>query len=61
MLKFFSIYGVFLQLSGLINNQLKSGIRKYSLIPTSRSLAGHDFAVRRLYQTGLKTGYSDPE
>jgi hypothetical protein len=54
MINYLLIFGGLMLLSWLISQQLKSRIRKYSLIPLSRGLSGHDVAERMLYDNGIK-------
>lgn len=47
------IFGVFMLISFLISNQLKSKIKEYSQIPVNRGLTGKDIAERMLRENAI--------
>ena len=54
MINYLLLFGVFMLLSWPISHQLKSRIRKYSLIPLSSWVSGRDVAERMLFDNGIK-------
>jgi len=47
------IFGVFMLLSWLVSQQLRSKFRKYSQIPLSSGLSGKEVAEKMLYENGI--------
>lgn len=50
----FIIFGVFMLISWLVSNQLKSRFAKYSKIPLRTGLSGRDVAVKMLAESGVE-------
>jgi uncharacterized protein len=53
MYTYWIIFGVFMLLSWIVGNQLKSRIRKYSMIPLSYNLSGREVAEKMLRDSGI--------
>lgn len=53
MMSIWIIFGVFMLLSWLVGNQLKSRFKEYSKIPVNYGLSGKDVAEKMLYENGI--------
>jgi uncharacterized protein len=53
MYTYFIIFGVFMLLSWIVGNQLKSRIRRYSKIPTAYGQTGREIAEKMLRDSGI--------
>jgi Zn-dependent membrane protease YugP len=53
MFTYLLIFGVFMLLSWLVSNQLKSRLKKYSTIPMNYGITGHKVAEKMLRDNGI--------
>ena len=53
MITYLLIFGVFMQASWLVSQQLKSRFKKYSLLPMNNGYTGRDIAEKMLRENGI--------